>query len=51
MPLKSGKSNKTFQYNVKELIKDNNKSGKEKGANVKKRSMKQILAIAYAKKK
>lgn len=46
MPLKSGKKN--FQSNIKELIADNNKKGKAKGANGKERTMKQILAIAYS---
>ena len=51
MPLKKGTSKKTFVSNVKELIADNKKSGKAKGANGKKRPMKQILAIAYSQKK
>lgn len=38
-----------IQKNIKELIKDNKKHGKERGANGKKRPMKQILAIAYKK--
>ncbi len=33
--------------NIKELMLDNKKKGKEKGANGKKRPMKQIEAIAY----
>lgn len=49
--LKKGTSKKTFVSNVKELIADNKKSGKAKGAGGKKRPMKQILAIAYAQKK
>ncbi len=51
MPLKKGKSKKTFQYNLKELLADNKKKGKARGANGKKRPMKQILAIAYSMKK
>lgn len=39
---------KSVQKNVKELIADNNKKGKARGANGKKRPMKQILAIAYS---
>lgn len=46
MPLKPGKKN--FKSNIKELIKDNKKSGKAKGANGKPRSMSQIMAIAYS---
>jgi len=34
--------------NIKELYADNKKSGKERGANGKPRSRKQIIAIAYA---
>lgn len=44
MPLKSGKSN--IGKNITELMKDNLKSGKAKGANGKVRSKKQIIAIA-----
>jgi len=51
MPLSKGKTKKAFVSNVKELIKDNKKSGKARGANGKKRPMKQILAIAYSLKK
>lgn len=36
-----------FQNNIKELLSDNNKSGKAKGANGKPRTKAQILAIAY----
>lgn len=49
MPLKTGKKN--VGYNIKELIKDNKKSGKERGNNGKPRPMKQILAIALSKGK
>jgi hypothetical protein len=55
MPLKksSSKSKKATQkaisYNVRELMKDNMKSGKARGANGKPRSRKQILAIAISK--
>lgn len=38
---------KNFQKNIKELYKDNKKSGKARGANGKPRSRAQILAIAY----
>lgn len=47
MPLKKGKKN--IGYNIKELMKDNKKKGKAKGANGKVRSKKQILAIALSK--
>ena len=47
MPLKSGKKN--IGYNIKELIADNKKSGKAKGANGKVRPMKQIIAISLNK--
>jgi hypothetical protein len=43
-PLKKGKKN--VGYNIKELMDDNKKKGKEKGANGKSRSKKQIIAIA-----
>lgn len=49
MPLKSWKKN--IGSNIKELKKDNMKSGKAKGANWKPRSMSQILAIALSKAK
>jgi len=42
---------KSIKKNIKELIADNKKKGKEKGAGGKERPMKQILAIAYAQKK
>lgn len=38
---------KNVQKNISELFADNKKSGKERGANGKKRSIKQIYAIAY----
>ncbi len=34
--------------NIKELMKDNKRKGKARGANGKKRSKEQIIAIAYA---
>lgn len=37
---------KNVGKNIKELIADNKKKGKAKGANGKKRSMKQIIAIS-----
>ena len=36
------------KQNIKELLADNKKSGKERGANGKKRSLKQIFAISYS---
>ena len=42
---------KNIQKNIKELVKDNKKSGKAKGANGKARPMKQIEAIAYSASK
>lgn len=47
MPLKKGKKN--IGANIRELMKDNKKSGKAKGAGGKPRSRKQILAIALSK--
>jgi hypothetical protein len=44
MPLRKGKEN--VGRNIKELMADNKKSGKARGANGKPRSMKQIKAIA-----
>lgn len=44
MPLKSGKKN--VSKNIKELMADNKKKGKARGAKGKKRGMKQIIAIA-----
>lgn len=49
MPLKTWP--KSFVANIKELIADNKKKWKAMGAGWKKRPMKQILAIAYAKKR
>lgn len=57
MPLKKGKGKegvkKAVSANIRELMADNKKSGKERGANGKPRSRAQILAIAIsaAKKK
>jgi hypothetical protein len=42
MPLTSN-----VKQNIKELYADNQKTGKAKGANGKKRSLKQILAISF----
>jgi hypothetical protein len=39
---------KNISKNIKELYDDNKKSGKEKGANGKERSRKQIIAIAMS---
>lgn len=47
MPLLKGKKN--IGKNITELKKDNLKKGKERGANGKVRSKKQILAIALSK--
>ena len=47
MPLKKGKKN--IGKNIRELMDDNKKSGKEWGANGNVRSRKQILAIALSK--
>lgn len=47
MPLKRGKKN--IGNNIKELLADNKKKGKAKGANGKPRSKKQIVAIALSK--
>lgn len=44
MPLKKGKS--MVGANIRELMADNKKSGKARGAGGKVRPMKQILAIA-----
>lgn len=49
MPLLSGKKN--IGKNIKELMADNKKTGKAKGANGKVRSRKQIIAIALSKAK
>jgi hypothetical protein len=38
---------KNIKKNIQELYKDNVKKGKERGANGKKRSRAQIIAIAY----
>lgn len=39
---------KSIKKNISELVADNKKKGKARGANGKKRPMKQILAIAYS---
>ena len=57
MPLRkaNGTSKKAVQsaisYNIKDLMKDNKKSGKARGAMGKTRPMNQILAIAISKAK
>ena len=57
MPIRKamGTSKKAVQsaisYNIKDLMKDNKKSGKARGAGGKVRPMKQILAIAISKAK
>lgn len=38
---------KDVKSNIRELYKDNKRSGKARGANGKKRSRKQMIAIAY----
>lgn len=48
MPLKEGSSRKVISGNIRELYKDNKKSGKEKGAGGKPRSKSQIIAIALS---
>lgn len=42
---------KNVSKNIRELYADNKKSGKERGANGKPRSRKQIIAIALSVKK
>ena len=42
---------KAFVDNIRELYKDNKKKGKEKGANGKARSRKQMIAIAFEMEK
>lgn len=49
MPLKSGKSKKSMEYNFHELKMDNMKSGKSRGAGGKPRSRKQMIAIVLSK--
>ncbi len=39
---------KSVKKNIKELVLDNKKTGKARGAGGKKRPMKQIVAIAYS---
>jgi len=53
MPLKKWGSQKAISSNIRELYRDNQKSGKARWANGKPRSRDQIIAIAYsvAKKK
>lgn len=50
MPLKKGKSKKAIESRFHELYEDNKKEGKERGANGKPRSRKQIIAIALNNK-
>lgn len=42
---------KNISKNIKELYRDNQKSGKARGANGKPRNRKQIIAIAYSASK
>ena len=49
MPLKKGKKN--ISANIRELYKDNKKTGKAKGAGGKPRSRKQIISIALSQAK
>lgn len=42
---------KSVKKNIKELLSDNKKKGKARGANGKKRPIKQIVAIAYSASK
>lgn len=51
MPLKKGSSKKTISSNIRELYKDNKKTGKAKGAGGKARPRKQIIAIALSQAK
>ena len=55
MPLKKAKGksdyNKVVSANIRELMADNKKEGKEKGAGGKARSKAQILAIAISSAK
>lgn len=39
---------KNVSSNIRELVADNKKSGKERGANGKRRSLKQIIAISLS---
>lgn len=48
MPLKKGSSRKVISENIRELYRDNKKSGKEKGAGGKARPKSQIIAIALS---
>jgi hypothetical protein len=48
MPLKKGSSKKTISMNIRELYKDNKKTGKARGAGGKVRPQKQIIAIALS---
>lgn len=51
MPLPKGNSKKAVASRFKELYKDNQKSGKARGANGKPRSKAQIIAIALGGRK
>jgi hypothetical protein len=48
MPLEKGSSKKIISMNIKELVKDNKKTGKAKGAMGVARPMKQIVAISLS---
>jgi hypothetical protein len=48
MPLKKGSSKKTISANIRELYKDNKKTGKARGQGGKPRSRAQIIAIALS---
>jgi hypothetical protein len=51
MPLKPSTNKKNIAFNFHELSEDNKKKGKAQGQNGKKRSIKQIQAIALSQKK
>jgi len=51
MPLAKGKSKTSVASRFKELFADNKKKGKAMGANGKKRSRAQVVAIALGSKK
>ena len=51
MPLKPSSSKKNIAFNFRELKKDNQRKGRTRGANGKKRSRAQMIAIALNVKK